>query len=58
MEVKHVDIDEKFRKMYNQDFCEDKLVTSDQSIKQNCDLIIFSSEYWGYMVHFTNINVK
>ena len=26
--------------MYNQDFCEDKLVTLDQSTKQSCDSVI------------------
>ena len=26
--------------MYNQNFCEDKLVTLDQSVKQSCDSII------------------
>ena len=29
-----------FKKMYNQDFCEDKLVTLDQSVEQSCDSIM------------------
>ena len=33
-EVKDVGIEEMFKKMYNQDFCEDKLVTLDQSIDE------------------------
>ena len=40
MEVKNFGIEQMFKKVYNQDFCEDKLVTPNQSIKQNCDLII------------------
>ena len=39
-EVKDVGIEEIFKKMYNQDFCEDKLVTLGQSVKQSCDSII------------------
>ena len=39
-EVKDVGIEEMFKKMYNQDFCEDKLVTLGQSVKQSCDSII------------------
>ena len=39
-EVKDVGIEELFNKMYKQDFCEDKLVTLDQSIKQCRDSII------------------
>ena len=39
-EVKDFGIEEIFKKMYNQDFCEDKLVTLDQSVKQSCDSII------------------
>ena len=40
-EVKDVSIEEMFKKIYNQDFCEDKLATLGQSVKQSCDLIIF-----------------
>ena len=39
-EVKDAGIEEMFKKMYNQDFREDKLVTLDQSVKQSCDSII------------------
>ena len=39
-EVKDFGIEEMFKKMYNQDYCEDKLVTLDQSVKQSCDSII------------------
>ena len=39
-EVKDVGIEEMFKKMYNQDFCEDKLVTLGQSVKQSCDSVI------------------
>ena len=37
---KDIGIEELFQKMYNQDFCQDKLVTLDQSIKQSGDSII------------------
>ena len=40
MDVKDIDIEEMFKKMYNLDFCEDRLVTLDQSIKQSGDSII------------------
>ena len=40
-EVKNFGLEDIFKKMYNQDFCEDKLVTLDQSIKQSGDSIIF-----------------
>ena len=35
IEVKDVDIEGIFMKMYNEDFCENKLVAPDQSIKQD-----------------------
>ena len=39
-DVKDVGIEEMFKKMCNQDFCEDKLVTLDQSSKRSRDSII------------------
>ena len=39
-DVKDVGMEEMFKKKYNQDFCEDKLVTFGQSVKQSCDSII------------------
>ena len=38
-EVKDVGIEEMFKKMYIQDFCEDKLLSLGQSVKQSCDSI-------------------
>lgn len=37
MEVKDVDIEELHKKMYNLDFCDDKLLTLNQVMNQNCD---------------------
>ena len=41
-----------FEKMYNQDFCEGKLVTLNQSVKQSCDSII----YWKDKKFLTLMN--
>ena len=38
--VKDVGIEDMFKKIYNQDFCEDKFVTLNQNIKQSSDSII------------------
>ena len=48
-DVKDFGIEEMLKKMYNQDFCEDKLVTLDQSIKQCRDSII-SCEYKKFLI--------
>ena len=44
MELENVGREEMFRKMFHQDFCEDKLVIPDQSIKQNWDASIFRED--------------
>ena len=40
-EVQDIGIEEMFKKIYIQDFCEDKLAALGQSVKQSCDSIIF-----------------
>ena len=45
--------------MYNQNFCEDKLVTLDQSVKQSCDSIIsWENEKFLNLINRTTIMVS